>query len=557
METPTIQLAEQLKTTLGALEIERHSPIYREVMAAIAHFTNPNFRIAVFGPFNYGKSTLINALMGDRALPMDIIPTTGAAISVRYGEELRTKVVLQDGQELVALGTEILQQFAILDGDRRMRSDVFSVEVLAPHPFLKNNVELLDLPGTNDREAQDILVKEKLLSCDLIVQILDGRQLMTLGERENLRDWLLDRGIKTVVFVVNFLNLLSTADQKEVYNRLRFVAESFRADLPPGISNLYRVDALPALRARLKGDTAAAHSSGLVGFESALQTIVSVQKEKLFATRLPRIVAIAPPIQQALQAKITTLTSELSAAEVKQQTKIRIQQQAAQLIQSGFAASLAEFRQWLSLSALLVRYQFEAVAALQQQQFKVWESSFFQLAMAEKQAEVVKWVQQASEIFDLPQPENLSIPFPSHPTVSLPHKPTGEQNTGNTAPVAVATGLGWVLGGPVGAAVVGGASYLLNQNLRQEKQESLDESYRQQVAQIYAEAIQDYFREFSDRALTLLQQYEQIVAPTIHFSAQSQESALLKNQRQQITFLQTCQDNLQTSLTELTQYLYQ
>jgi Dynamin family len=523
METPAIQLANQLKATLGALEIARHSPMYREVLAASDRLADPNFRIAVFGPFNYGKSTLINALMGDRALPMDIIPTTGAAIYVRYGAELQTKVIFKDGKELVEMGTEILKQFAILDGDRRMREDVLSVEVLAPHPFLKNNVELLDLPGTNDREAQDALVKEKLLTCDLIVQILDGRQLMTLGERENLRDWLLDRGIKTVVFVVNFLNLLAAEEQKEVYNRLRFVAESFRADLPAGISNLYRVDALPALRARLKGDTAAAHSSGLVGFESALQTIVAVQHEKLFVTRLPRIVAIAQPITRALQSKITALASELAAAEAKQQAKVRIQQQAAQLIQSGFAASLAEFRQWLSLSALLSRYQFEALAAWQQQQFQVWESSFFQLAIAQKQADVVKWVMQASEIFDVPPSENLLIPFPSSPVVSLPNKPTEKPDIEDTAPVAVATGLGWVLGGPVGAAVVGGASYLLNRNLRQEKQESADESYRQQVAQLHTEAIQNYFQEFSDRALTILQQYEQRVAPIINFSGKGNQ----------------------------------
>ena len=54
----------------------------------------------------------------------------------------------------------------------------------------------------------------------------------------------------------NFLNLLDISEQKQVQNRLLFVAESFRANLPPGFSNLYRVDALPALRARLKGDVA-------------------------------------------------------------------------------------------------------------------------------------------------------------------------------------------------------------------------------------------------------------------------------------------------------------
>lgn len=57
------------------------------------------------------------------------------------------------------------------------------------------------------------------------------------------------------------------------------MAESFRADLPDGVSNLYRVDALPALRAKLKGDVSAAQTSGLSMFESALQMIVTSQLE--------------------------------------------------------------------------------------------------------------------------------------------------------------------------------------------------------------------------------------------------------------------------------------
>ncbi|WP_353737156.1 dynamin family protein [Moorena sp. SIO3B2] len=117
------------------------------------------------------------------------------------------------------LSTEVLKRYAILDEQRCMRSDVASIEVYCPHPFLKTGVEFLDLPGTNDREAQDNLVRDQLLTADLVVQVLDGRQLMTLGERENLRDWLIDRGIKTVVFVVNFLNLLEPDQQKEVQTR--------------------------------------------------------------------------------------------------------------------------------------------------------------------------------------------------------------------------------------------------------------------------------------------------------------------------------------------------
>ncbi len=49
-----------------------------------------------------------------------------------------------------------------------------------------------------------------------------------------------------------------------------------------GFSNLYRVDALPALGATSPCDLAAANSSSLVAFETALQNIVEILQHLIF-----------------------------------------------------------------------------------------------------------------------------------------------------------------------------------------------------------------------------------------------------------------------------------
>jgi spermidine synthase len=113
------------------------------------------------------------------------------------------------------------------------------------------------------------------------------------------------------------------------------VAESFRAELPSNISTLYRVDALPALRARLKGDGAVVKTTGLPMFESALETIVAVQQEKL-AVRFPRVEAIASQVKSALQAKVQAITTELEAPENKRNAKIEIKQKAQKLNSKRF-----------------------------------------------------------------------------------------------------------------------------------------------------------------------------------------------------------------------------
>ena len=216
-------LIAHLQTAANKLEIDPASRLGKDLKTLANKSDRSNYQIAVFGPFNHGKSTLLNAILGNKTLPIDLIPTTGAAIKVVYGETLATKITLTNGQVIAAKNTNILTEFATLDDDRRMRDDVLEVEVSFPHPFLKTGVELIDLPGTNDRDEQDNLVRDRLLAADLVVNVLDVRKLMTLGEREHLRDWLENRGINTVVFVANFTNMLEPEEQKEVQQRLRFV----------------------------------------------------------------------------------------------------------------------------------------------------------------------------------------------------------------------------------------------------------------------------------------------------------------------------------------------
>jgi len=530
-------LADSLKSASALLNLERESQLHQDIITISNHLVNPSFRIAVFGPFNHGKSTLLNAILGNRTLPIDLIPTTGAAITVKYGSDVRTRIVLVNGTEIYRSGTEVLQQFAILDGNRQMRKDVASVEVFCPHSFLETGVELLDLPGTNDRDEQDNLVREQLLSTDLVIQLLDARKLMTLGERENLRDWLLDRGIKTVIFVANFMNLLEPDEQKQVQNRLVFVAESFRAELPPGFSNLYRVDALPALRARLKGDVAAANSSGLAAFETALQNVVGILQPNRGNVRLPKVQAIASQIQHSLKAKIDPIAIEIKSFNDKQNTKIEIKQKAANLIYKGFATSVGELRDWLALPKLLTKYQADAAVALAENNFKSWQINNLKKDLTQLQFAVVKWLYQAYEFFQEERPQDLLIPFPSEPQVTLPSKPSNTDDFSEPGSIAVGGGIGWLLGGPVGAAVVGSISYLLNKNIQKQDEQSAKGSYHQEVAKLCIISIEDYFSRFSSQGLLILAEYEQKAEKVICFEF-SQEPLEITNKRESLQQLQ-------------------
>jgi GTPase SAR1 family protein len=541
------EILSALQNAIGLLELDRSHPLRQTTIALEQSLQQSSFRIAVFGPFNYGKSTLLNAILGDLTLPIDLIPTTGAAITVGYGEPLKTEIHLKDGQKITAENVEILKDYAVLDDQRRMREDVAAVEVYCPHPWLKTGVELLDLPGTDDQEAQDALVRDRLLTADLVVQVLDGRKMMTLGEREHLRDWLLDRDIKTVVFVVNFLNLLEPEEQKQVANRMRFVAESFRAKLPPGVSNLYRVDALPALRARLKGDSSAAQTSGLVAFESALQTIAAQPQPDVSPRHLRQLNQLVQQVKVELDDKIKIVEQDIQqVAQEQSDHRLMVQRKAQSLIQNGYQESITSLRKWLEFSRLCQTYQPELISALGHFEFDDCLKHFLQRDWDTARQELMGWVYRSCDFFKLPRPVELSIDFPKAPIVQISDTPTTETsnasglNKEELSPVAIATGLGWLVGGPVGAAVLGGASYLLNQIPGSSETSSpTGSSLAQEWEESCHQAAQSYLQQFQQRAISALDEYETQSRKVIYCSLEQNASASASPQYHQLNLLRS------------------
>ncbi|MGK7938861.1 MAG: dynamin family protein [Crocosphaera sp.] len=523
-----INLLETLHNSLNVLEIEHNSQLKKDILSLGNYCQNENFRLAVFAPFNYGKSTLLNALLGEKTLPIDLIPTTGAAIYVKYGDELKTKIILNDGQIIEEEGTNILKKYATLDDNRCMNQDVKSVEVYCNHSLLKMGVEFLDLPGTNDREEQNQLVKEQLLTSDLIIQVVDARKLMTLEERENFRDWLLNRGINSVILVINFLNLLEPQEQKDVYYRLRFVAESFRSNLPSGISNLYRVDALPALRAKLKGDSNSVQTSGLSMFESALQNIIIQQKEDI-SLRIERFEKINHKIKEIALNKRENFIQKSEKIQQKINKEKEIKKQAKEMINQGFQRCLSEFYSWLYLPKLLNKYQNELAIALEKKTFKQWDNNNFQDQIIAYQNNINEWGDKAGLFFEnnTLTPLDITIPeLPDIPDLSSEETPKESSYLDDITTVGVPTGIGFLLGGPMGAAVLGGASYLLNKTTTKAEKEEMKQNY--QNSSIYAQAAQNYLANFSEQAFLKLQQYEQKLTQIMTLFNPSKSSEITK-----------------------------
>jgi hypothetical protein len=119
-------------------------------------------RLAVVGRVNAGKSTLVNALLGQRVAPTDVSECTRLVTWFRYGRPERVDVEMEDGAVVAAQLTP--------EGTLPNQLGVPVEQVRALHCFLSNetlkSMTLIDTPGIGSVHEQYSAATERLLAAD-------------------------------------------------------------------------------------------------------------------------------------------------------------------------------------------------------------------------------------------------------------------------------------------------------------------------------------------------------------------------------------------------------
>ena len=161
------------------------------------------FLVAVVGEFNAGKSSFINALLGEELLPTGITPTTGTIDLVLYAEQARRKPLLRE------------------DGLREWA-----------HPGTgAPGVALVDTPGTGSVfRSHERIALEFLHRSDLVLFVIPARR--ALAETGRIYLELAQQYGKKIILIINQIDQLELAEQAEVR---RFVERQAREllDLQP------------------------------------------------------------------------------------------------------------------------------------------------------------------------------------------------------------------------------------------------------------------------------------------------------------------------------------
>ena len=140
------------------------------------------------GQTNCGKSSIINELLGCKALPTSDQPSTARIVRVCHAEEPYCRLVDTHGKTLETItligkdGNRIpREKIELKPKDRGDPSKVEAmVETGINIEFLKSGVTIIDSPGRYENKALDNLVKKQLENpLAFVIYVVDGHDLFT------------------------------------------------------------------------------------------------------------------------------------------------------------------------------------------------------------------------------------------------------------------------------------------------------------------------------------------------------------------------------------------
>ena len=124
-------------------------------------------RVAVTGPYNAGKSSLINTLLGDQLAPVGITPTTMLPVYFAYSDSCRVLLINRKGKTPV-------NDLSLLKSAINNSRNLQRVEIYLPHPLLKR-CSLLDTPGFDTRPEHRAAALHTAADADVVLFLLHQR----------------------------------------------------------------------------------------------------------------------------------------------------------------------------------------------------------------------------------------------------------------------------------------------------------------------------------------------------------------------------------------------
>lgn len=255
------------------------------------------FKVLVIGEFKRGKSTFLNALMGEEILPAFAIPCTAVINEIKWSKDkyailhfenplpkkmpgklapdVQKHINAHKGKPVPAMKIPFdrLEEFVVIpDPGKDHAQSVFEspfklVELFYPLEFCRNNIELIDSPGLNEHKSRTDVTVNYLAQADAIIFVLSSDVLCSMSEMDVINNTLLANGYEDIFFIINRFDAIREREKPRIK---QFVEDKLIDKTSLGRKGLHFVSSLDALDAKLDKDPVTLSQSGFPELEKDL-----------------------------------------------------------------------------------------------------------------------------------------------------------------------------------------------------------------------------------------------------------------------------------------------
>jgi ribosome biogenesis GTPase A len=273
--------------------------------------TTERFQLAILGQFKRGKSTVLNALLGQSVLPIGVVPVTAIPTFLESAAIPSIRVTYVSGkvEEFEPKGTEALREklttFVTEEANPRNVLNVARVDVFLPAELLERGVVLIDTPGVGSTHRHQTAAADAVLpECDAALLVVSPDPPITEIEIAYLA-----RIRETVARLIIVLNKIDIVEAHEREKAITFLRDALvdHAGLDP-FTSIFSLSARDALRAKESGSAEAFAASGFAELEKHLvQFLATEKRETLNAAVAQKAAALVAQLQLETEIALKSL----------------------------------------------------------------------------------------------------------------------------------------------------------------------------------------------------------------------------------------------------------
>ncbi|WP_149716450.1 dynamin family protein [Campylobacter concisus] len=200
LNDPSLHISEQIKESLNLLIDTLNEPPL----------------IAVIGQFSSGKSTFLNALLGQDILPSGLTPVTAKAVRLKFAKIPLLSVKFINGSESLLASSDLAEL-------NKLGDQVSGMTLYAPSEILKE-INFIDTPGLNSlRDADTKETKNTLKKVSGAIWLSLANNAAKASELESIKEILKANDLKAICLI----NQKDKLSEEELESLLKHARQTY------------------------------------------------------------------------------------------------------------------------------------------------------------------------------------------------------------------------------------------------------------------------------------------------------------------------------------------